>query len=82
MQPFVFGGTSQGINMPDNIAFQPSTGNAIMHEDAETTFEAPHNNDMWDCLADGADQDLLSDGCARIATLNDLAALRRRRRGP
>jgi hypothetical protein len=74
VQPFVFGGTSQGINMPDNIAFQPGTGNAVLHEDAETTFEGPHNNDLWDCLADGADQDLLSDGCVRIATLNDLTA--------
>lgn len=26
VQPFVLGGTSQGINMPDNIAFQPRTG--------------------------------------------------------
>jgi hypothetical protein len=74
VQPFVFGGTSQGINMPDNIAFQPYTGNAVLHEDAETTFETPHNNDLWDCLPDGADQDLLSDGCVRIATLNDLTA--------
>jgi hypothetical protein len=74
VQPFVFGGTSQGINMPDNIAFQPSTGNAVIHEDAETDFEGPHNNDLWDCLPDGPDQDLLSDGCIRIATLNDLTA--------
>jgi secreted PhoX family phosphatase len=74
VQPFVFGGTSQGINMPDNVAFQPSTGNVIVHEDAETTFETPHNNDLWDCLPDGADQDLLSDGCIRVATLNDLTA--------
>jgi hypothetical protein len=73
-QPFEIGGTSQGINMPDNIAFQPKRGNAIIHEDAETTFETPHNNDLWDCLPDGADQDLLSDGCARIATLNDLTS--------
>jgi len=73
-QPFQFGGTSQGINMPDNIAFQPRTGNAILHEDAETTFETNHNNDLWDCLPDGPDQDLLSDGCGRIATLNDLTA--------
>ena len=74
LQPFVFGGTSQGINMPDNVAFQPHTGNLVVHEDAETTFETPHNNDLWSCLPDGADQDLLSDGCARIATLNDLTA--------
>jgi secreted PhoX family phosphatase len=74
VQPFEFGGTSRGINMPDNIAFQPGTGNAILHEDAETDFEFPHNNDLWDCLPDGPDQDLLSDGCVRIATLNDLTA--------
>jgi hypothetical protein len=74
VQPFEIGGTSQGINMPDNIAFQPRTGNAILHEDAETTFEGPHNNDLWDCLPDGKDQDLLTDGCVRIATLNDLTA--------
>ena len=47
---------------------------SVLHEDAETTFESPHNNDLWDCLPDGADQDLLSDGCVRIATLNDLTA--------
>jgi hypothetical protein len=74
IQPFVFGGTSQGINMPDNVAFQPGSNNLVVHEDAETTFESPHNNDLWSCLPDGADQDLLSDGCARIATLNDLTA--------
>jgi len=73
-QPFVIGGTSRGINMPDNVEFQPGRGNLIVHEDAETTFEFPHNNDLWDCLPDRADQDLLSDGCIRIATLNDLTA--------
>ena len=74
VQPFVFGGTSQGINMPDNIGFQPRRGNVLLNEDAETTFETPHNNDIWNCLPDGADQDLLSDGCVRVATLNDLTA--------
>jgi hypothetical protein len=74
VQPFVFGGTSQGMNMPDNVAFQPRTNNLVVHEDAETTFESPHNNDLWSCLPDGKDQDLLSDGCVRVATLNDLTA--------
>ena len=74
IQPFEIGGTRQGINMPDNIAFQPDTNNAILHEDAETTSRAPHNNDLWGCLPDGQDQDLLSDGCVRVATLNDLTA--------
>lgn len=73
-EPFEIGGTSRGINMPDNIAPQPGRGNFILHEDAETTFEFPHNNDLWDCLPDGQDQDLLTDGCIRVATLNDLTA--------
>jgi hypothetical protein len=65
---------SRAYNMPDNIAFQPGRGNWIIHEDAETEFEGPHNNDLWSCLDDGTDNDLLSDGCLRIATLNDLDA--------
>jgi secreted PhoX family phosphatase len=74
VEPFQIGGTSQGINMPDNVAFQPQTGNLVLHEDAETDFEGPHNNDLWDCLPDGPDQDLLTDGCIRVPTLNDLTA--------
>jgi hypothetical protein len=74
IQPFVFGGTSQGINMPDNIDFQPRRNNIVLNEDAETDFEGPHNDDLWDCLPDGADQDLLTDGCVRVGTLHDLTA--------
>jgi hypothetical protein len=66
--------SAANIAMPDNIAFQPARGNWIIHEDADTTFLKPHNNDLWDCLPDGMDEDLLSDGCLRIATLNDLTA--------
>ena len=65
---------SPRYNMPDNVAYQPGRGNWIIHEDAETEFEGPHNNDLWSCLDDGSDNDLLSDGCLRIATLNDLDA--------
>lgn len=65
---------SPEYNMPDNIAYQPGRGNWIVHEDAETTFERPHNNDLWSCLEDGMDADQQSDGCIRIATLNDLSA--------
>jgi secreted PhoX family phosphatase len=65
---------SPEYNMPDNIAYQPGRGNWIIHEDGETTFDRPHNNDLWSCLDDGADADLLSDGCLRIGTLNDLDA--------
>ena len=53
---------------------QPRRGNWVVHEDAETTFERPHNNDLWSCLDDGADADLVSDGCLRVGTLNDLTA--------
>lgn len=60
---------SSEYNMPDNIAYQPNRGNWIVHEDGATTFARPHNNDLWSCLDDGRDADLLSDGCLRIATL-------------
>jgi hypothetical protein len=65
---------SPEFSMPDNIDYQRSRGNWIIHEDGETTFERPHNNDLWSCLDDGRDDDLQSDGCLRIATLNDLTA--------
>jgi secreted PhoX family phosphatase len=65
---------SPAFAMPDNIAYQPGRGNWVIHEDADTTYQTPHNDDLWDCLPDGADADLLSDGCIRIATLNDLTA--------
>lgn len=65
---------SPAINMPDNIAYQPGLGVWIVHEDGDTNYGGPHNNDMWSCLPDGQDADLLSDGCIRIATLNDLTA--------
>jgi secreted PhoX family phosphatase len=68
---------SQAINMPDNIAYQASRRNWIVHEDGSTgsqpTGVGP-NDDLWDCLDDGADIDTLSDGCIRIGSLNDTAA--------
>jgi len=68
---------SQAINMPDNIAYQPGRGNWIVHEDGSTgaqpTGVGP-NNDLWDCLDDGADIDTLSDGWVRIASINDTTA--------
>jgi len=67
---------SPALAMPDNIAYQPGRGNWVIHEDAETVtdLQGPHNDDLWDCLEDGQDPDLQSDGCIRIATLNDLTA--------
>ena len=37
-------------------------------------FATPRNNDIWDCLDDGDDEDNLSDACVRVMTLNDLNA--------
>ncbi len=64
--------------MMDNIAYEPGRGNWIMHEDRDAvgmTGEGyPFNDSIWMCLEDGSDADTLSDGCLRIATLNDLNA--------
>ena len=57
--------------MMDNIAYQPGRGNWTIHEDGDQLLG---NNDLWDCLPDGGDDNLLSDGCVRIGTLNDLEA--------
>jgi secreted PhoX family phosphatase len=66
---------SPALAMPDNIDFQPGHGgNVVLHEDADTGYLTPHNNDLWDCLPDGSDDNLQTDGCIRIGTLNDLTA--------
>jgi len=57
--------------MPDNLAYQPVHGNWVVHEDGD---QLQGNNDLFSCLPDGTDSNLLSDGCVRIATLNDLGA--------
>ena len=46
---------SPAFAMPDNVAYQQSRGNWVFHEDAETTYLTPHDNDLWDCLGDGND---------------------------
>jgi hypothetical protein len=56
------------LAMMDNLAYQPHRGNWIVHEDGEMLTG---NNDLWSCLDDGGDRDVLSDGCIRIGTLND-----------
>jgi uncharacterized protein DUF839 len=61
------------LAMPDNFAWQPGTGNFVLHEDGDGPAVG-RNNDLWACLDDGKDDDLLSDGCLRAATLNDLTA--------
>ncbi len=61
------------LAMMDNMAYQPGRGNWILMEDGDGP-DVGRNNDMWACLDDGSDDDQLSDGCIRIATLNDLNA--------
>jgi hypothetical protein len=63
-------GNSQ-FSMMDNVAFQPGRGNWVIHEDGDN-IATGRNNDLWDCLPDGGDDDTLTDGCIRIATLHDL----------
>lgn len=64
---------SSDFAMMDNIAYQPRRGNWIIHEDGDIS-DTHKNNDLWDCLDDGSDRDVLSDGCIRIGTINDLTA--------
>jgi len=71
VQSFVVG--TPELAMMDNMAFQPRRGNWILHEDGAGPAVG-RNNDLWACLEDGRDDDSLSDGCVRVATLNDLNA--------
>jgi secreted PhoX family phosphatase len=71
VSPFVVGNPQ--LRMPDNVDFQPGTGILYVLMDATTSAEDPNfsNDDVWACLPDGADADLLSDGCVRVMTLKD-----------
>lgn len=59
--------------MMDNLAYQPGRGNWLIQEDGDGP-EVGRNNDIFSCLDDGGDDDLLSDGCVRVLTVNDLTA--------
>ena len=61
------------LAMPDNMAYQPGRGNWIIHEDGAGRAWAATTT-CGRCLDDGKDDDSLSDGCVRVATLNDLTA--------
>ena len=69
--------------MYDNVAFQPHTGNVVLLEDAGsqsvvTSINPPKSelrgNDLWICLPDGKDDDVLTDGCIRFASIRDTSA--------
>jgi len=61
------------LRMPDNLDFDPATGNLWINMDAATSAEEEGfgNDDVWVCAPDGDDDDTLSDGCARALTLKD-----------
>jgi hypothetical protein len=66
--------------MFDNVAFQPHTGNLVVLEDGPTSIvtatgtQQPRGNDLWICLPDGDDDDTLTDGCVRFASVKDTTA--------
>jgi secreted PhoX family phosphatase len=57
----------EGMNQPDNLAFQPKTGNVNVVEDND-------NGDIWACLPDGADRDIKSDGFVKMLSVSDSSA--------
>ena len=63
---FVEGNTD--LNQPDNLAFQPVTGNLYVIEDNSG------GADVWACLPDGADTDIKTDGCMKVLTIADTSA--------
>jgi secreted PhoX family phosphatase len=68
--------------MYDNVAFQPHTGNLVVLEDGPVDVVKSTNplvtelrgNDLWICLPDGQDDDALTDGCVRFASVRDTSA--------
>ena len=77
---FITGSEERG--MFDNVAFQPHTGNLVVLEDGLGRRRQEPNahvtelrgNDLWICLPDGDDDDALTDGCVRFASIRDTSA--------
>jgi len=55
------------FNQPDNLAFQPRTGNMYVIEDHPF-------GDVWACLPDGKDRDIKTDGCVKMLSVRDSSA--------
>jgi len=80
VERFVTG--SEERAMYDNVAFQPHTGNLVILEDgpvdvvksADPLVTERRGNDLWICLPDGQDDDALTDGCVRFASIRDTSA--------
>ncbi len=71
VEPLVIGNSH--LRMPDNLDFQPKTGILYLLMDATTSAEDPNrtNDQVWACLPDGSDDDILTDGCVRVMNLRD-----------
>ena len=77
---FITGSEERG--MFDNVAFQPHTGNLVVLEDNSVnsvkslnpTVTELRGNDLWICLPDGTDDDVLTDGCVRFGSIRDTSA--------
>lgn len=54
-------------NSFDNLSFQGNMSTLYVVEDHP-------NGDIWACLADGADQDIKTDGCVRVFAVKDTSA--------
>jgi hypothetical protein len=80
VERFVTG--SEERAMYDNVAFQPHTGNLVVLEDGPVNVVKStdplvtelRGNDLWICLPDGQDDDALTDGCLRFASIRDTSA--------
>jgi hypothetical protein len=80
VERFVTG--SEERAMYDNVAFQPHTGNLVILEDGpvdvvkntDPLVTELRGNDLWMCLPDGSDDDALTDGCVRFASIRDTSA--------
>ena len=80
VERFVTG--SEERAMYDNVAFQPHTRNLVVLEDGPVQSVTSNNppmtelrgNDLWMCLPDGKDDDALTDGCVRFASVRDTSA--------
>jgi hypothetical protein len=57
------------MNSFDNLDFQPRTGIVYVVEDTPDINGVEKPGDIWACLRDGADPDLLSDGCVRVISV-------------
>jgi Bacterial protein of unknown function (DUF839) len=55
------------LNQPDNLEINPKNGLVYVIEDNP-------NGDVWSCLPDGADADMMTDGCIKILSVKDSSA--------